>query len=62
MQRLPAAISTIKTTTFVSHSTVTIYIKFHKLKATVPLTRADYQNLLRMIQYLEKFDNSKSCD
>ncbi|KZV31940.1 putative glycosyltransferase [Dorcoceras hygrometricum] len=61
MQRLPAATYTIKTTTYVSHATVTIYIKFHQLQATVPLTRVDYQNLLRLIQYLEKFDNSNSC-
>ncbi|KZV32872.1 serine carboxypeptidase-like 42 [Dorcoceras hygrometricum] len=31
MQRLPAATSTIKMTTYVSHATVTIYIKFHQL-------------------------------
>ncbi|KZV17944.1 exostosin-like glycosyltransferase [Dorcoceras hygrometricum] len=60
MQRLPAATSTIKTTTYVSHATVTIYIKFHQLQATVPLTLVDYQDLIRLIQYLEKFENSNS--
>ncbi|KZV34274.1 hypothetical protein F511_39126 [Dorcoceras hygrometricum] len=44
MQRLPAATSTIETTTYASHATVTIYNKFYQLQATVPLTRIDSKN------------------